>query len=82
MFRGQCMNCHTMDGYRSIRKLMSERDHKGIENLLHVLHEDSATSPYRNFMPPLTGTPAEIAALADYLDHEVHPAAGPVVARK
>ncbi len=82
MFRGQCMNCHTMDGYRSIRKLMSERDHKGIETLLKVLHEDAASSPYRNFMPPLTGTPEEIAALADYLDHQVHPAAGAVVARK
>lgn len=67
MFRGQCVNCHTVDGYRSMRRLLGERDTKAIANLLKVLHEGGAQSPYRNYMPPLAGTDEEIAALADYL---------------
>lgn len=68
MFRGQCMNCHTLDGYRSIRRLMNGRDRKSIGTMLTVLHDTPPTSPYRNFMPPLVGTPQEIDALGDYLD--------------
>lgn len=69
MFRGQCMNCHTVDGYRSMRRLLDGRDRRGIANLLKVLHEGGPNSPYRNFMPPLTGTDDEISALADYLNN-------------
>ncbi len=68
MFRGQCMNCHTVDGYRSMRRLMKGRDRKAIGNMLTILHDQPTTSPYRNFMPPLAGTPQEIDALGDYLN--------------
>lgn len=68
MFRGECMNCHTIDGYRGIRKLLRVRDRGGIDRMLSVLHNPgAANSPYKNYMPPLVGTPAEIEALGDYL---------------
>ena len=69
MFRGQCMSCHTVDGYRSIRELLNGRNRAGIGNLLTMLHEYKADSPYRKFMPPLTGTEEEVRQLGDYLDH-------------
>lgn len=68
MFRGQCMNCHTVDGYRSMRRLMHGRDRKSIVNMVTILHDSPATSPYRNFMPPLVGTKEEIDSLVTYLD--------------
>jgi len=73
MFRGQCMNCHTVDGYRSMRRLLHGRDRKTIANIVAMLHEAPATSPYRAFMPPLVGTPAEIDALINYLDRMENP---------
>jgi mono/diheme cytochrome c family protein len=73
MFRGQCMNCHTVDGYRSMRRLMNGRDRKAIGNMLTILHDQPASSPYKNFMPPLTGTTHEIDALGDYLDSLENP---------
>lgn len=72
MFRGECMNCHTVDGYRSIRRLMAGRDRKSIENILHMLRDPAPNSPYRNFMPPLSGTPQEMDDLAGYLDRLVN----------
>jgi cytochrome bd ubiquinol oxidase subunit I len=73
MFRGQCMNCHTIDGYRSMRRLLHGRDRKAISNIVGMLHESPATSPYKNFMPPLVGTPEEIDALISYLDRLENP---------
>lgn len=68
MFRGECMNCHTIDGYRGIRQLLRVRDRGGIDRMLSVLHNPQAgNSPYKNYMPPLVGTPGEIRALGDYL---------------
>ena len=69
MFRGQCMNCHTLDGYRPMRKLLHGRDHHSIENLLSMLHDQPASSPYRAYMPPLVGTAGEIQSLAYFLDY-------------
>ncbi|MBN9123069.1 MAG: cytochrome c, partial [Planctomycetes bacterium] len=67
MFLGQCASCHTPDGYRSMKVLLGDRDRKGIDNLLDTLHRHADDSPYRKFMPPLTGSSEERAALADYL---------------
>lgn len=67
MFRGQCMACHTLDGYRPLRRLLHDRDRHGIENILTLLHNYDKDSIYRAFMPPLVGTPEEIRALGDYL---------------
>lgn len=74
MFRGQCMNCHTLDGYRAIRPLLHGRDRSAIVKLLAMLHDPPANSPYKSYMPPLVGTPDEIAALAGYLNKLVNPA--------
>ena len=67
VFRGQCMSCHTLDGYRSMRRLLAGRNRQGIDNLLQTLHDYKPDSPYRPYMPPLVGTPEEIKALGDYL---------------
>jgi cytochrome bd-type quinol oxidase subunit 1 len=67
MFLGQCMSCHTIDGYRSMRRLLQGRDDQSIGNILQMLHDHKADSPYSKFMPPLVGTPDEIAALQSYL---------------
>jgi mono/diheme cytochrome c family protein len=70
------MNCHTIDGYRAMRQLLHGRDHAAIARLLNILHTVPADSPYKNYMPPLSGTPEEIAALNDYLGSLVGAAAG------
>ncbi len=67
MFRGQCMACHTTDGYRSMKRLLAGRDKQGIMNILKVLHEYKDDSPYRSYMPPLVGTEEEIKALGEFL---------------
>jgi cytochrome bd-type quinol oxidase subunit 1 len=67
MFRGQCMACHTVDGYRSMRQLLRGRNRESLGSLLKILHEDKPDSPYHAFMPPLVGTDVEISALGDYL---------------
>ena len=83
MFRGQCMNCHTVDGYRAIRELLHGHDRAAIGKILAMLHDSPANSPYKMFMPPLVGTPAEITALGDYLGKLVGAAnADPVVQGK
>jgi cytochrome bd ubiquinol oxidase subunit I len=72
MFQGQCMACHTVDGYRSITTLLKGRDNAGIASMLQILHEYKPDSPYRKFMPPLVGKPEEIDALRFYLNHVVN----------
>lgn len=74
MYRGQCGSCHTLTGYRSLERLLAGRDRTSIANLLNMLHEHKPDSPYRRFMPPLTGTPGEISDLVDYLNTLVNPA--------
>jgi mono/diheme cytochrome c family protein len=73
MFRGQCMACHTVAGYRAMRGLLAGRDHAAIGNVLKMLHENKDDSPYRAFMPPLVGTQGEIAALNLFLDRFAAP---------
>ena len=68
MYRGQCMACHTVDGYRPTRQLLAGRDRAGITNFLTVLYDHKPESPYYRFMPPLVGTPEEVKDLGDYLD--------------
>ena len=73
MFRGQCLSCHTQDGYRSMTRLLQGRDRRAIGSLLDILHKHAPDSPYHAFMPPLVGTPPEIDALGDYLLTLSHP---------
>ncbi|NOX55027.1 MAG: hypothetical protein GXP27_11450 [Planctomycetes bacterium] len=72
IYRGQCAACHTLNGYRGLRRLMRERDLTAIRNILTMLHDPPEESPYRAFMPPLVGTDDEIDALALYLDSILH----------
>lgn len=67
MFRGQCMACHTVDGYRSMRRLLAQRNREAIGMVLKMLHDYAPDSPYRVYMPPLVGTDAEVTALGDFL---------------
>jgi cytochrome bd-type quinol oxidase subunit 1 len=67
MFLGQCSCCHTLDGYRSLKVLLANRNHEAIVKFLEILHENKTDQVYHKFMPPLVGLPEERAALADYL---------------
>jgi len=73
VFRGQCMACHTTDGYRPIRGFLAGRDRESIGNILKMLHDASEDSPYVKYMPPLVGTAMEIESLNDFLYELVKP---------
>lgn len=73
MFRGQCLSCHTVVGYRGIRTLLADRNESSIRNILKMLHDTKTESPYHAFMPPLVGTDAEINALTVFLHSLVAP---------
>jgi hypothetical protein len=83
VFRGECMSCHTLDGYRSMRKFMADRDEKAIGNIIGMLRDRKVDAPYHAFMPPLVGTDDEVKALQAYLLslNHANPAPG-AVARK
>jgi cytochrome bd-type quinol oxidase subunit 1 len=77
MFLGQCLPCHTLNGYRGMIGLLGSRDEKAIGNILQMLREFKPDSPYVKYMPQLSGSPEEIKALQAYLYHVVsksHPA--------
>lgn len=82
LFRGECMSCHTLDGYRSMRGFLATRDDKALDNMIGMLRSGKADAPYHSFMPPLVGTDAEIAALKAYLAYVRGPAPGATVASK
>jgi cytochrome bd-type quinol oxidase subunit 1/mono/diheme cytochrome c family protein len=79
MFRGQCMACHTVDGYRSMRRLLAGRDRQAVGNILGMLHNfDPEAEPaadgalnYHAYMPPIAGTKQEVEALGDYLYYTI-----------
>jgi cytochrome bd-type quinol oxidase subunit 1 len=73
IFRGECASCHTMGGYRSMRRLLDGRDRTGINNFLVMLHEYKSDSPYHRFMPPLVGTRQDVDDLTDFLNAKVNP---------
>jgi cytochrome bd-type quinol oxidase subunit 1/mono/diheme cytochrome c family protein len=77
MFQGQCLACHTREGYRAMDKFLKGRDIQSIRSILGMLHKYEETSPYRAFMPPLVGTEQEVEALAQYLNSLVNPIADP-----
>jgi mono/diheme cytochrome c family protein len=75
IFRGECGSCHTMDGYRPIRQLLSGRDRANIGSFVTMLHDYKPDMPYRRFMPPMVGTQQDVNDLTDYLNAKVNPAA-------
>jgi cytochrome bd ubiquinol oxidase subunit I len=75
IFRGECGSCHTLDGYRPLRRLLDGRDYTGIRNFVVMLHENKDDSPYKKFMPPMTGTQQDVEDLTNYLNAQVNPPA-------
>ncbi len=69
MFAGQCLSCHTETGYRSMKRLIGDRDAESVLSLLNSLHEAKSDNPYVKYMPPLVGKKDEIQALSLYLVH-------------
>jgi len=75
IFRGECGSCHTMDGYRPMRQLLSGRDRANIGSFVTMLHDYKPDMPYRRFMPPMAGTQQDINDLTDFLNAKVNPPA-------
>jgi len=72
IFRGECGSCHTLRGYRPLTELLAGRDRTNIGNFITMLHEYKADSPYRHYMPPMTGTKQDVDDLTDYLNYQVN----------
>ena len=68
IFEGQCMACHTVDGWRD-KRAMAERiggwNKDALSQYIATLHQA------RSFMPPFAGTEEEREALAEYLVNAV-----------
>lgn len=67
MFRGQCMSCHTWNGYRSMEKLLKGKTIENLQTVLNMLYDYEPESLMTHYMPPLVGTTAERRALAAWL---------------
>ena len=75
IFRGECGSCHTMDGYRPMRQLLSGRDRANIGSFVTMLHDYKPDMPYRRFMPPMVGTQQDVNDLTGFLNAKVNPPA-------
>ena len=73
IFRGECGSCHTMDGYRPMRQLLSGRDRANIGSFVTMLHDYKPDMPYKKFMPPMVGTQRDVNDLTDFLNVKVNP---------
>jgi len=82
MYRGQCGSCHTLNGYRSLPRMLAGRNWESVGNLLNMLHDFKPDSPYRRFMPPLVGTADEIRALGEFLNSQLPVPAGTPAGKK
>ena len=78
IFRGECGSCHTLGGYRPLKSLLAGRDRANIASFITMLHDYKPDSPYRRFMPPMTGTKQDIDDLTDFLNAQVNPPQKPV----
>lgn len=68
MYKQQCMACHTIDGYRSMKLMVGERNEKAIRSFLEMMRsKDPEKNQYIKIMPPLVGKGYELDALAKYL---------------
>lgn len=69
MYVGQCITCHTMDGWRDKRSLSVRLEgwtEEAIAGYLPTIHT------VRVSMPPVAGTDEEIKALAAYIYNEIN----------
>lgn len=68
LFNYQCMSCHTISGYRSMKRLLGARDEESIVGFLKMLKEqEKDKNPYAGIMPPLAVNDQELKYLAKYL---------------
>jgi len=68
VFRYQCMSCHTINGYRSMKNLLGDRNEESLVGFLNMLKEtDKEKNPYSGIMPPLAANQDEVKLLAKYL---------------
>lgn len=72
IFRGQCMVCHTWDGYRSMKDRIQGRSVESLQSILTMLYEYNPESAVSHYMPPLVGTMAERRALAAWLEQKAN----------
>jgi cytochrome c553 len=75
IYRGECGSCHTLGGYRPLKSLLAGRDRANIASFIQMLHDYKPDSPYRRYMPPMSGTQQDVADLTDFLNAQVNPAA-------
>lgn len=78
LYQGQCLSCHTIDGWRTKRAFADRLDgwsEEAIATYVSNVHE------VRPFMPPFVGTEKELEALAHYLAKEVEKANGSSLAQ-
>lgn len=64
LYKGQCLACHTIEGFRKSRSFSYRIDgwsEEALDGYIETLHEA------RPFMPPFVGTDEERKALAHYL---------------
>jgi hypothetical protein len=64
IYQGQCLACHTIDGWRSKRALANRLKgwpQQSIESFIPTMHQ------VRPMMPPFVGTKEKVEALAAYL---------------
>ncbi|HMP52061.1 MAG TPA: hypothetical protein PKD05_10965, partial [Candidatus Melainabacteria bacterium] len=67
IFKYQCMSCHTENGYRSMKKLIGERDKEAVVGFLNLMKEtDPEKNPYSGLMPPFVGDQEDMDKLAAY----------------
>lgn len=68
IFVGQCLTCHTIDGWRDSRALgkrLAGWDEETLKNYIPTMHN------VRVAMPPFMGTEEELDALVTYLKSEI-----------
>lgn len=64
LYQGQCLSCHSIDGWRTKRAFTARVDgwsEDALASFISVMHET------RPFMPPFVGTDEERQALAHYI---------------
>ncbi len=68
LFRYECMSCHTVRGYRSMKTLLGPRDEDALVGFLQLLRmRDRSVNPYSGIMPPLVASDDELQCLSKYL---------------
>ncbi len=65
LFRHACRSCHTLSGYRPLRRTFDGTDAAFIQGLIE------GTKVIKGNMPPFLGTPAEAAAIAQTIHRRI-----------